>query len=172
MSLITTSTPFLERLNRMEKPIKSFPVPSEEEPLVIMVTGSRKHTNRPFIREVLNSFLPRVYRNEVSLILGGASGADEIVRDWAQRLLVPYKIFEANWPRYGRPAGQIRNSVMLDQKPSIVLAFPLGEPHENLSRGTYNAIEEAIRRGIPTCIFTGDPETHKITGYKSEFPDV
>ena len=155
----------------MEKPIKSFPVPSEEEPLVLMVTGSRKHTNRAFIKAVLDSFLLYAHPNRPYLIEGGAEGTDKIARDWAWANKVPCTTFEADWGRYGRRAGPIRNSRMLDSKPSMMLAFPLGSFDEKLSRGTYNAIEIALNRGIPTAIFRADPATHKIISYQSYFQD-
>lgn len=53
--------------------------------------------------------------------------------------------FQANWRKYGKAAGPIRNRKMLDEKPDLVIAF-----HADLSRsrGTKDCVEEALRRGL------------------------
>lgn len=47
---------------------------------------------------------------------------------------------------WGNAAGMVRNNVMLDLRPDIVLAF-----HDDLarSRGTAHCVREAQLRGIP-----------------------
>jgi hypothetical protein len=64
-----------------------------------------------------------------------------------------YKEYPADWDRYGKGAGPIRNKQMLDENPDIemVIAF-----HTNLtnSKGTKNMIDRAKRRNIKVCIFT------------------
>ncbi len=79
------------------------------------------------------------------VIQGDARGADLLAKDAATKMGLAVESFPADWDRYGRKAGPIRNRKMLDQKPSLVIAF-----HDNLaqSRGTIDTIFEAIRRKI------------------------
>lgn len=50
--------------------------------------------------------------------------------------------FRAEWDRYGKRAGPIRNQRMLDEgRPDVVIAFPGG-------RGTADMIRRAIKAGI------------------------
>lgn len=61
--------------------------------------------------------------------------------------------FPADWSRYGRAAGPIRNRQMLDQKPSLVLAFHSDIAH---SKGTADTVREAQRRRITTVVEDGE----------------
>jgi hypothetical protein len=62
------------------------------------------------------------------------------------------RVFPADWERYKRRAGIIRNLEMLDQEPDLVIAFWDGK-----SRGTAHTIGEARRRGIPVEVVSADP---------------
>lgn len=53
--------------------------------------------------------------------------------------------FPAEWEKYGKSAGPIRNRQMLDENPDLVIAF-----HDDIesSKGTKDCIKEAEKRGI------------------------
>lgn len=60
--------------------------------------------------------------------------------------------YPADWKRYGRAAGPIRNRQMLEEgKPDLIIAF-----HSNLaeSRGTANMVKIARKAGIEVRVFT------------------
>lgn len=85
------------------------------------------------------------------IIAGDAIGVDTIAIDWAVVNWVPFLEFKADWNKYGRAAGPIRNQQMLDEgKPDLVLAFPGG-------RGTQDMIDKALKAGIRTikCLIPG-----------------
>ena len=122
----------------------------------ILITGDRNWTDTQIIWNALCSY--HSGSDAIELIHGAARGADTIgsvlakVLDWK---VTPER---AKWHIYGRPAGAIRNRVMLDKQPDVVLAF-----HDNLytgSRGTKDCVDEAIKRGIPVILYTtwGNPE--------------
>ena len=79
------------------------------------------------------------------IITGGAQGADSIANKIANNLLFKTMVFPADWKKYGRAAGPIRNRQMLDLKPDKVIAF-----HTDItkSKGTADCVNEAKRRGI------------------------
>lgn len=85
------------------------------------------------------------------IIEGEARGADTIARDAALALGFEVRRFPADWKKYGRAAGPIRNREMLDQKPDLVIAF-----HSDLSksRGTADTVREAKKRGIPVEVIS------------------
>ena len=107
----------------------------------ILVTGSRNWVDEKKVYAALREELP------VSLLIEGeAKGADTIAKQAAQRLGIKVLPFRADWRRYGRSAGPIRNQRMLDEgKPDLVLAF-----HENLehSKGTKDMINRAKAAGV------------------------
>src|ERR1700753_68523 len=76
------------------------------------------------------------------LVHGAASGADTLAEMWAIARSTPYWPFPADWNRYGRAAGPMRNTAMLaEAKPTWAVAFPGG-------RGTQNTIDQARRQGV------------------------
>lgn len=85
-------------------------------------------------------------RSDLWIIHGAAPGADTFAGIVAEAMGFTVRSYPADWKQYGKPAGMIRNKVMLDQEPDRVYAF-----HLNSSPGTNNTINEAMKRGIP-CI--------------------
>ena len=105
----------------------------------VLVTGSRRWTDYNTIYNRLAQ-LPK----DSLVIEGGANGADTLARTAAYCLGLDRRVVKAQWDIHGKLAGPIRNRVMLDMKPDLVLGFRLAG-----STGTTDCIEEAKRRGIP-----------------------
>lgn len=79
----------------------------------------------------------------VTIIHGGATGADALADDWAIVNWVPQMSFPADWRKHGNSAGPIRNQQMIDEgQPTLVVAFPGG-------RGTEDMKRRAKKAGIP-----------------------
>ena len=67
------------------------------------------------------------------IIEGEAKGADIMTRKWAESHDLEVLKFPANWKKYPKAAGPIRNKQMLDEgKPDAVLAWPGGTGTENM----------------------------------------
>ncbi|MDO6967009.1 SLOG family protein [Rhizobium alvei] len=83
-----------------------------------------------------------VDRKITRIINGGASGADTLARAWAERKMVSCLTEIADWSKYGKAAGPMRNQKMLDEyKPDLVVAFPGG-------RGTADMVSRARVAGV------------------------
>lgn len=84
----------------------------------------------------------------LTVIEGSATGADTLARNWVAKRSGNSVVTEpANWLKYGKAAGPLRNTRMLElHKPEIVVAFPGG-------RGTMNMIRQAIAAGVPVYHF-------------------
>lgn len=106
--------------------------------MVVLVCGSRDWPFPGIIEEELEK-LPK----KTIIMHGKARGADKMADEIAKRLGFKVKAYPADWKRYGKAAGIIRNNEMLDEEPDKVLAFQLDE-----SRGTQHTINEARKRGI------------------------
>lgn len=85
------------------------------------------------------------------VIQGGAAGADSLALLAALTLALPYRTFKADWKKYGKAAGPIRNQQMLDEKPDQVLAF---RPSSGITKGTADMVGRATKAGIPVKIVT------------------
>ena len=123
-------------------------MPSDE--FRICVTGGRDLTNVNLVDEAMDWVHASVLTKHgigtrVKLAHGGASGADELCRDWANRCFGATNVrqFNAYWDANGPGAGPIRNATMLDEfKPHVLIAFPGGD-------GTADCVKKARARGIP-----------------------
>ena len=105
-------------------------------------------------RELLRIGLDRI----ACVIDGAARGADTAGHMAARGRGLNTGRFHADWEKYGRAAGPVRNTEMLKflirrreqgQEPRV-LAF-----HENMaeSRGTANMVKQAQRAGIRVDVF-------------------
>jgi hypothetical protein len=106
----------------------------------VLVCGGRDYKDKAFLDAKLSAL------NEETpffvLIQGGAGGADYFARNWGWDNDIDVMHFKADWNKYGRAAGPIRNQQMLDEgKPDLVLAFPGG-------RGTAHMIRIAREAGV------------------------
>lgn len=111
----------------------------------VMVTGSRHwpESHRHIIEQALAAHHPTV------VIHGCAPGADTQAKEWAESVGLPPLGIPAPWSFYPRHiAGPKRNGWLLDERPDVVLAFPMLD-----SRGTWDAVRQAKARGVPTIVF-------------------
>lgn len=104
----------------------------------VIVAGSRTGVTW---NQVCRAILMSGY-DVTEVVSGGAEGADKLGEDYAERIAVPVKRFNANWSEYGRAAGPIRNREMAEYADALVAVWN-GE-----SPGTRNMISEAMKRGL------------------------
>lgn len=122
----------------------------------LLACGGRDYRNAAAVEHALTVIHAR--RGITLLIEGGATGADRLARQWAERNGVPVQTYEADWKTYGRRAGPLRNHYMLvDGKPDGVVAFPGG-------RGTADMIQQAERAGVKVWCTGGWPPDPKSDG--------
>ena len=116
--------------------------------MVVLVCGSRTWCDRDLMMEHLENLSSHSEDGAVTIIHGGANGADQMAHGIAMGLGYSYRAYPADWVRHGRSAGWIRNQQMLDEgKPDIVLAFWDGK-----SRGTADMIRRARKAKLPVEI--------------------
>lgn len=106
----------------------------------VLVCGGRDYNDYDRLEDELN-LVWRVH-GDFTVISGMARGADTLAVRYAEAYDCPLEKFPADWDKYGRSAGYIRNQQMLDEgKPDLVVAFPGG-------RGTENMIQIARKAGV------------------------
>lgn len=114
----------------------------------ILICGSR---NFPFecyelVEETILSHIPK--DDPVTIIEGGAFGADALGKRFASEHGLALESYPANWKLYGQKAGLIRNSQMLISGcPDLVLAFTIAYP---ASPGTQDMINRAVKANVKT----------------------
>jgi len=126
----------------------------------ILICGGRDYWNQAFVDSVLDKIKGRS-KTALFIITGGAKGADTLGRNWARKRGVQSEHFPADWNnidapgvvvkynRYGKPynavAGLQRNESMLNnEKPNLVVAFPGGSGTDHMVRITKQAIADGM----------------------------
>lgn len=113
----------------------------------IIVAGSRDVTESE-VRAAL-TLCPWV--GFVSVIVSGtARGADTFGERWAQENNIEIIRFPADWERYGRRAGPIRNEVMANNAEGLVAVW------DGKSRGTRSMINLALKHGLRVMVYRTD----------------
>lgn len=74
------------------------------------------------------------------VVCGGARGADTLGKQWAADRGIPVSVFPADWNRWGRKAGYLRNCSMAEYADALVAIW------DGSSRGTKSMID--IMRGL------------------------
>lgn len=115
----------------------------------VLITGSRAWEDQYAIDVMIAGLVALTGGNRsdvgVEFIHGDCpTGADAMAHTWKN--MVDVTPFPADWDRYKKAAGPIRNRQMLDEEPDLVIAF---SDHLPTSRGTRDCVTEARRRGIP-----------------------
>ena len=69
----------------------------------------------------------------IEIISGGANGADRFGEFYAGDSGVPLKVFPAEWDKYGKAAGPIRNAQMAQYADAVIL-FPGGRGTDSMRK--------------------------------------
>ncbi len=111
---------------------RCYPPGSDSGPLVVVAGGGRA-LDWPS-DQVAAALLQATAGRPVALLLhGGARGADRLIEQAARSLAWPVEVIGAEWGRYGRAAGPLRNGLLLRraldeatpvQASVLVVAFP------------------------------------------------
>lgn len=127
---------------------------------VILVSGTRGYRDRNKFDKTLWKYICSCAKargikkkRDVLVIFGCAkSGADRLALNFCKRNDVPYKVFEADWIKYKKGAGHIRNQEMVDFRPTNAIFV-----WDGLSKGTKDCMDRVSKLGIPNMTVFIDP---------------
>ena len=108
-----------------------------------MITGDRNYKNE-VVAEAGIKLIASCYEIKgTSFAHGECRGADKLVGGFAEKYGFEVKKFPAEWDKYGRAAGPIRNKEMVDLLPNVVMIF-----HDNLkeSVGTKDCVKQVLKK--------------------------
>ncbi len=124
----------------------------------VIITGDRNWPEEgleaALIGGVLDALFNVVNNDDLTIIQGGAKGADTVAKRWAE---IPFaeedhiysETYMAPWKIYGKAAGVIRNQAMLDSGADLVIGF-----HSDIqnSKGTKDCLDRAKKMNIHTYL--------------------
>lgn len=108
----------------------------------------------------------RILPKDTTIIEGEAPGADTLAGAFGKFFRLNVLPFPADWKRYGRAAGPIRNQQQLDEgKPHIIVAF-----HDNIweSKGTKDMLNRGLKDGVRgyLCFWNDDRTQIMLSPYE------
>lgn len=116
----------------------------------LLVSGSRDYSSPRILHMAL--LQEWIEHPDLVIIHGDARGADTIAKEWGLTHLGRDRVedFPADWDRYKKAAGHIRNKQMIDTKPDKAIFF--FEPGKK-NLGTAGCLELAKKAGIPYEVY-------------------
>jgi hypothetical protein len=122
----------------------------------IGIVGGRDFNNYDIL---VSTFANLVEENKwdckgLTIVSGGAKGADSLAEQLANDIGTKTLIFKANWDKYGKSAGYRRNVAIVENS-DIIIAFWNG-----ISKGTRHTID--IAKVSKKCLFVYDYSGKKV----------
>lgn len=121
----------------------------------IIIAGSRDIDNVEKVFELIENGLAElgllpIEAHNIEIISGGAIGVDTIAEDFSKVYNINFKRFPANWNKYGKCAGYLRNEEMANYvgKEGALIAIWNGK-----SPGTKMMIDIAKKKGIRVILY-------------------
>lgn len=102
----------------------------------VIVAGGRDFSNYELLESKLNRILQNI-TDEIVIVCGMARGADTLGERYAKANGIRVEYYPADWNKYGKSAGYIRNEQMAKNADALI-AFWDGK-----SKGTKNMIDIA-----------------------------
>lgn len=129
------------------------------EKFKLIVAGTRSFNDYELLRSILSTlFMKRhcwtIDWNE-EIVSGGAPGADTLPVRYATEADMPFKVFPADWNKYGKSAGPRRNRQMAEYADAAIVFW------DGKSRGTQNMIQQMRELGKPVEIIIYPKEADK-----------
>lgn len=106
----------------------------------VIVAGTRYFNNYDLMCKKLDYFLCNL--EDIEIVSGTARGADALGEQYANEHNLTIKQFPADWDKYGKRAGYLRNNQMADYA-NYLVAFWDGK-----SKGTSLMINLAKEKGL------------------------
>ena len=113
----------------------------------IVIGGSRHFQDYNIFCRLLDHCLETELNGcNITILSGHCSGVDRMAERYAEEHGIPLAVFPAEWERYGRAAGPLRNRHMVEQCDGIIALW------DGNSKGTKDLIATARKLDKPLWI--------------------
>ena len=109
-----------------------------KKPFRVIVAGGRDFCDYTYLEASLDHLLQNV-KAPIIIVCGAARGADTLGEKYAKARGYPVHRFPAEWDKFGRSAGYIRNEQMAQNADALVAFW------DEESRGTKHMIDLAYK---------------------------
>lgn len=111
----------------------------------VIIAGLRGFNDYDLFKNELEKLIHNNAIDISEIVSGGASGVDEMAERYADEKMIPIKVFYADWKKYGRGAGPVRNKEMAEYvgEKGALIAF-----WDYKSKGTGSMIKIAKKNNM------------------------
>lgn len=108
----------------------------------IILAGGRDFNNWGLFKMKVSAYILLLDSEDTEIVSGDATGADALAENYAAEYHYSFKKFRADWDRFGKSAGPIRNREMAAYSTHLIDFW------DGKSPGSRNMIEEAKAAGL------------------------
>ena len=113
----------------------------------VIIAGCRDFDDYALLKQRCNYYLQeKMVTHNVIIVSGHASGADALGERFAEEHGLQCEIHPADWGKYGRSAGPIRNAEMAEVSDALIAFWDGQNP------GTRSMIELARKKGLQVSV--------------------
>jgi hypothetical protein len=110
----------------------------------VIIAGSRNENRYDIVANAIDLSEYKVTK----IISGGCRGVDKLGEQYAKDHKIPFQVFKAEWSRYGKAAGPVRNQKMAESADALIAILYPG------SKGTRSMIKIALKQGLKVFVYT------------------
>jgi len=108
-----------------------------------IIAGSREINNYQVLLNTLKDYTLPI----TEIVSGHANGVDSLGEKYAKSNNIPLIIFPADWNKFGKQAGYLRNVQMADYAEALIAIW------DGQSKGTKMMIDIANKKGLKVYIY-------------------
>ena len=118
----------------------------------VIIAGSRTILEKEVVNRVIFNGIYKLVKSEdiakgnLEIVSGTALGVDRIGEDWAKSFNYKVTRFPANWEKYGKKAGFMRNREMANYADALIAIW------DGKSKGTKMMIDIAKKKGLKVFV--------------------
>lgn len=113
----------------------------------IIIAGCRDFNDYELLKKRCDKIIEDINTEDpITIISGGALGADRLGERYAQERGYNIKVFSADWDKHGKSAGPIRNQSMVDIGDRLIAFW------DKKSKGTEDIITKAFIKSLKTYV--------------------
>jgi hypothetical protein len=133
----------------------------------VIIAGSRTITEYALVEQAVRESGFQI----TEVLSGGARGVDQLGEAWARRTGIPVRCFAADWERFGKRAGYVRNEQMAGCAEGVIAVWDGSSP------GTSHMIGIAREKGLKVFVLrpeerpAQDPGSGRVIYDRTFYPD-
>lgn len=132
----------------------------------VIIAGSRSVTDYSFVKQaVIDSGLWERYGRNIEVVCGMAKGVDMLGSEFAKNNNLKCHKFPADWDKYGKRAGALRNIQMGEFSDALIAVW------DGKSRGTLHMWNWAVENGLFSYMYNVSTGTQIWMNYPFDMED-